>query len=106
MYYIYILFILFGFTVTYFINLKKNKKQLQELILLLNNNCYHIHHYITILVGIIVIIITRYIKQEYFILFLSFLFGVILEDFLYKDFNKIKNNCNTKQIIKFFNKKI
>lgn len=93
--------LLFGFILAYFVNYKKNKKNLQELILFINNNCYHIHHYIIYSLFILFILLGRFVKNNYIIYFIIFfMIGLSIEDLLFDDWYIIKNNCNKNKLIK------
>ena len=104
--FIYIAFSLFGFWITYIINYKHNlvqqEKRLQELVLFTDDSCYHIHHYITIAGLIIFMLIGRYVESHIIINSIyAFLIGVALEDFLFKDWAIIKNNCHSNKILRY-----
>ena len=40
-------------------------------------------------------------SKNLFVLFISFLLGICLEDLLFKDWSIIKNNCHKNKLIKF-----
>ncbi len=98
-----------GFTIMYIINFKKVKQShdLQELDLFINGDCYHIHHYITCFVIIISLLIGYKLNSKHIrwlLILIGFLLGIAVEDLLYKDWLKIKNNCSNNKIIKSLSK--
>ena len=84
-----------GFLFAYVINyLPRNRTYRQELDLFIGKKCYHIHHWITLGIILGVFLIGYYNKS--IILFYSvvgIMLGLIFEDFLFRDFLKIRNNC-------------
>ena len=46
-------------------------------------------------------IIARSMSKNLFVLFISFLLGICLEDLLFKDWSIIKNNCHKNKLINF-----
>ena len=100
---IFIVCVILSFSLAYFFNYKNSKSGgLQELILLANKSCYHIHHSITMTLMITCLIIGRYIKSnKTLVAILGVYVGMVAEDFLYKDWFMIKNNCHKKQLIKY-----
>lgn len=87
----YIFAAIFGFIITYFFNF--NSKTKQEVVLIFNKTCYHIHHWIFLTILILMMILYRFLPNYNDLLLISFLVGIILEDGLYGDIFKIKNNC-------------
>lgn len=100
---IFIVSVSISFIITYFINYRKGTtSKLQELILLVNNSCYHIHHSITLTLMIACLFAGRYIKNTSTLVgILGIYIGMVAEDFLYKDWYLIKNNCHKKLLLKF-----
>lgn len=92
-----------SFIVTYFINYYRGKNsKLQELILIVNNSCYHIHHSITLTLMMVCLLVGRYIKNNSTLAAIFGIYiGMVAEDFLYKDWYLIKNNCHKKLLLKF-----
>jgi hypothetical protein len=94
-----------GFLFTYLINYFGNKDRMQETIAIFSNHCFHIHHWIICLFIICVLLIGHYLKSTSTLyLIISFLIGVSIEDLMFKDFYKIKDNCHGKKLIKMLKK--
>ena len=91
--------IILGFILLYLINYlpeKKDKKNtyILELYLFINGQCYHIHHWITLSIILILIFLINRIDNIIILnIIVGFILGAILEDFLFKDEFKLKNNC-------------
>ena len=90
-----------GFVLAYIFNFLINekikdpkKKSIQEFVLITGSNCYHFHHYMIAAVLIVVLVVGNRIPILGLTIIISFLIGGSLEDFLFKDAFKIKNNCH------------
>ena len=97
------LFIIIGFFIAYFVNFKQDKswRGLQEFVLFTKGECFHIHHFIYFSLFICFILFGRFIENDMLIISLIGLFiGFSLEDGLFKDWYKIKDNCHKKQLKK------
>ena len=93
--------IVIGFLIMYFTNYlpNKNSKTLQELILIIDKDCYHIHHYMTSIILIVFLLVGKFSNNYVLFAIIGLLIGGSLENFLYKDMFKIKNNCH-KEVLK------
>lgn len=102
---LYILAIIIGFFIALIQNFLGNKERMLELILIFPPNCYHIHHYIYFLLLAIFLYIGYKVKNSKIIFSIIFLFiGISLEDLLFNDFTKIKNDCHNTKLIKLLKK--
>ena len=88
----YILVTILGFILAYQVNYKSTTPQ--ALYLIWDKNCYHIHHWITYSILIILLLLYKHYSIDIEYLFIFFLIGLSLEDFLYRDVLKIRVNCN------------
>ena len=72
-----------------------DKSYRQEIDLFIANNCYHIHHWMSLTLVLLFLFIGKFYSDTYFfIILIGLLIGIILEDFLFGDVFKIRNNCN------------
>ena len=102
--YKFIIALLIGFIFAYFFNYKTNRSgfKLQELVLLAKGSCYHIHHWMFLLLFIGAILAGKFMHNDAIIAVVLGLFiGLSLEDLLFKDWYKIKNNCHKFKLIRF-----
>jgi hypothetical protein len=99
----FIFTLLLGFFTMYYTNYlpnqknkdkKKKNKTIQELLLIINKNCFHIHHYLTAILLITFLLLGKFSNNYIFVAIIGLLIGGSLEDFLFKDAFKIKNNCD------------
>lgn len=67
--------------------------KVQELIFIYGGNCYHIHHYILFLPLIAFMWIHR-LGDTFLYVASGFLLGASLEDLMWDDWYKVKNNCH------------
>lgn len=94
-----------GFLIALIQNYLGNKDRMQEMIFIYPPHCYHIHHYIYFLLLALFLFIGHNLKNSkivYGIIFL--LIGFSLEDLLYLDLFKIKDNCHNTKLIKILKK--
>lgn len=88
-----------GFFILYLINyipVTKNRRNSTalELYLFIDNTCYHIHHWLSLAVVLFIIyFINRNDNIKVFNIIFGLILGALLEDFLFKDDFKFKNNC-------------
>ena len=97
--------LLIGFLIAVLQNYVGNKDRMQEMIFIYPPHCYHIHHYIYFMVIALFLFIGHYVRNSkivYGIVFL--LIGFSLEDLLYLDIFKIKDNCHNTKLIKILEK--
>lgn len=101
---VFLLCSLISFSLAYKINYKlaphTRKGPLQELILIANDNCYHIHHFMWMTILVICILIGKYINELMLMVIIGLWLGASLENFLFKDWYIIKNNCHKNKLIK------
>ena len=91
-----------GFLLAYVVNFKHAVGGLQELVLFFGGNCYHIHHWEWTFAFIAMLLLGMYIKDKWYIwVIIAFLFGLALEDLL---FRRTKNPCHKNQIIELLKK--
>ena len=104
-YLIYAALLLVGFYITYLINYVGNTDRMQEIILITSNHCYHIHHWMYCSFIIIVLLLGHIIKNKFWLYaIIVFLIGVALEDMMFSDFLKIKDNCHGEKLIDILKK--
>ena len=78
---------------------------MQKLVFIYPPNCYHIHHYIALLLALM-LFIGHKVKNTKILYAIIFLFvGLSLEDLMYGDFLKIKDDCHNIKLIKLLKKK-
>jgi cell division protein FtsW (lipid II flippase) len=102
---IYVVLFLFGFSMTYLINYVGNTNRMQETIAIFSNHCFHIHHWIICFFIIFVLLIGHNIKNKLWLYaIIIFLIGVALEDIMFSDFLKIKDDCHGEKLIQMLKK--
>ena len=106
----FIFTLVIGFLVMYYTNYlpnqknkdekdKKNKKNIQELLLIINKDCFHIHHYLTAILLITFLLLGKFSNNYILAAIIGLLIGGSMEDFLFRDVFKIKNNCKNIRIL-------
>lgn len=83
----FLLFVIFHYIPSKKYNIK------MELDLFIKSNCFHVHHWITILLIIIFMFVGRYTTIYYFIFIIGLLFGILVEDLLFRNVFNLYN-CN------------
>lgn len=88
--------IILGFLVAYHLNYRadRSESRVEALILFTHGTCYHIHHWMWIAGAIGCILMGRFVRNGLLIYSLiGFMIGLALEDLLFKDWYKVRNNC-------------
>lgn len=105
--YVLLLCIALGFLIAYRNNYKVDRSEgrVEELILLTHDECYHIHHWMWMLAAVAFIMFGRCIHNQYVVYgCMGLLIGMSLEDLLFKDWYKIRDNCHSEKVIRLLNR--
>tara|TARA_X000000950_G_C13628830_1_gene542571 strand:- start:300 stop:692 length:393 start_codon:yes stop_codon:yes gene_type:complete len=86
----YLMALITGFVIAYFVNYRA--KTAQAVYLILDKSVYHIHHWMFLSVLILAMVVYKNLPHGVDYIFIAFLVGVILEDGLYSDVFKIKTD--------------